>query len=394
VVRDNSSDYTGGGIRCQFGGTVSNCVVSGNSVDGYSGGGLYLYQGGTVENCRIEYNTASTHGGGVRSYGGTIRDSTIQHNAASADYGGGIFGYYGTLIYNCNVVSNSAGWGGGVFLLASSEMHNSVVAYNVAEVEGGGVYFHDGGLVNNCTVAANAAATYGSGLFCNNCGAIRNSVVWGNEGFDITGTPTTNEYNCLREWNGPGTAVTTADPLYASPAAGNYRLSESSGCRNSGNNGFACGSVDLDGNPRIADTIIDRGAYELIASGLDADGDSLPDWWEWTYARSRTGLVASEDDDGDGLHNDEELLAGSDPTSASSVFDLASLPAQGATGNMVRWPSVVNREYELFYGTNLFRAFSLLATNVAATPPVNTYTDAVHGAVGSIYYRVKVRPAD
>ena len=57
---------------------------------------------------------------------------------------------------------------------------------------------------------------------------------------------------------------------------------------------------------------------DIILTDPDADGDSLPDWWEVTYFGSITAWNGSGDPDGDGYTNLEEFNAGTDPTSSSS----------------------------------------------------------------------------
>ena len=54
----------------------------------------------------------------------------------------------------------------------------------------------------------------------------------------------------------------------------------------------------------------------------DFDGDGVPDWWELQFSRTRSkiSLVAEADDDGDGVMNLYEFVAGTDPTNATSTL--------------------------------------------------------------------------
>jgi hypothetical protein len=54
----------------------------------------------------------------------------------------------------------------------------------------------------------------------------------------------------------------------------------------------------------------------------DIDGDLLPDDWELEYASSLEKLDGSQDSDRDGLTDQEEYIAGTDPTSSVSYFAL------------------------------------------------------------------------
>ena len=58
---------------------------------------------------------------------------------------------------------------------------------------------------------------------------------------------------------------------------------------------------------------------------------------------------------------------------------------------MIVWRSAADRRYTLYWGTNLTDVLTPLATDLPGTPPENSYTDAVHGAAGTIFYRINVR---
>ena len=55
-----------------------------------------------------------------------------------------------------------------------------------------------------------------------------------------------------------------ADPLFRNPAAGDYRLQETSPVKDEGGNGYIPTDVstDLDGNTRIVNTTVEMGANE------------------------------------------------------------------------------------------------------------------------------------
>jgi PKD repeat protein len=95
---DSDKEQSGGGVWCDVGGIVSNCVLIGNSAQN-NGGGAY---GSTLYNCIVISNSVRGNGGGT---------------------------YYSTL-YNCTLTGNSAkGNGGGV---CSSALYNCIVYYNLS----------------------------------------------------------------------------------------------------------------------------------------------------------------------------------------------------------------------------------------------------------------------
>ncbi len=95
-----SGDRNGGGIYCDRGGTVRNCLVTGNKIGSSSdGGGVYCYYGGTVESSTIASNAATDRGGGVCCIGaGTIVNTIMFNNTSPSgpnyfSYNGGTYNY-------------------------------------------------------------------------------------------------------------------------------------------------------------------------------------------------------------------------------------------------------------------------------------------------------------
>ncbi len=103
---------------------------------------------------------------------------------------------------------------------------------------------------------------------------------------------------------------------------------------------------------------------------LDEDEDGIPDDLEQFYTGSTTGLVASADDDGDGLSNLEEAQLGSDLTNAQSVLVLEDVEVN-VDELRIKWQSVTNRMYRVMASSNLMDGFIHLETNVVSTPPTN-----------------------
>ena len=107
-------------------------------------------------------------------------------------------------------------------------------------------------------------------------------------------------------------------------------------------------------------------------SGLNAD--------EWLRGTS----PALPDSDADGVSDGVEAQMGSDPRSVNS----GTPRLQSRRQPVITWDSEVGRCYCVERATNLTDGFVRIATNVAATPPINSYTDDAVTRGGSRFYRI------
>ncbi|MBN1675367.1 MAG: right-handed parallel beta-helix repeat-containing protein [Kiritimatiellae bacterium] len=131
---------------------------------------------------------------------------------------------------------------------------------------------------------------------------------------------------------------------------------------------------------------------DLILVEHDSDADGVPDTWEQSFFGGPTNAEAEADSDGDTFSNWAEWLSGSDPTNGASVFQISDADAPVTQGlTILRWPSISNRVYSVEFTTNLVTdPFAPLVTNLVATPAENVYTDTVHGAEETLFYRIRV----
>jgi immune inhibitor A len=145
----------------------------------------------------------------------------------------------------------------------------------------------------------------------------------------------------------------------------------------------------------------------LLATGLiQAGGDGNPgsldaeygwqarivyqtnSWAEVVIWNSRFDHL---DDDHDGMPNWQEAIAGTSPTNAASILRItraAYNPQNG--GLMLEWPSAMNRSYRVLRTATLLSNFQPVATNLAATPPLNTFLDPSPGGSPAVFYRMEV----
>jgi predicted outer membrane repeat protein len=343
------TSLTGGGVWCQSGGAVvSNCVLTGNSAG--EGGGA---NGVTLYNCTLSGNSAYEGGGAIVC---TLYNCTLSGNSASSIGGGANV----SALFNCTLTGNSA-----------------------TDSGGGAVY----STLNNCTLSGNSAGNTGGGAYgstLNNCIVYYNSAPDGN---NYSGYASLLSYSCTAPLPATGIGNLTNAPLFVNQAGGNLRLQASSPCINSGSNVSAPAGPDLDGNPRIAGGTVDIGAYEFQSP------TSLISYaWLQQYALPTDGSADSADPDADGLNNWQEWRTGTNPTNALSVLRLLS-PASSAAGVIVRWQSVVGRNYFLERSAQLGARLSFLplATNISGQPGTTTFTDTNAIGVGPFFYRVGVQ---
>ena len=148
----------------------------------------------------------------------------------------------------------------------------------------------------------------------------------------------------------------------------------------------------------------------------DWDGDGIPNWWEARYSRSggKTGLVASQDEDHDGMSNYDEFVAYTDPTNKmsrfvigigqiavvptkqkaiKSVILLAASPTTEETVFALRWQSAKGRTYSVFSTDDLKNGWRNKAdAEILGTGDLLEYVPEQNGSTQ--FFKVTVRLSD
>ena len=165
-------------------------------------------------------------------------------------------------------------------------------------------------------------------------------------------------------------------------------MQSDSPCINAGNNAFAAGLTDFDGNPRIKGGTVDMGAYEF-----QSPSSAISYAWLQQYGLPINGSTDYADPDGDGMNNWQEWRADTVPNNASSALRMLSSTGN-ASGVSVSWQSVSTRSYWVERATNLTMrpAFSTIATNIPGQAGTTTYADTNAVGSGPFFYRVGVQP--
>ncbi|MBR0505665.1 MAG: hypothetical protein IJJ84_09680, partial [Kiritimatiellae bacterium] len=227
----------------------------------------------TLKNASLVNGAAKNYAGGV--YGGTIENCVVS-NCVSMSW----YDCYGAAAYNATVVNS---------LIVNNVNTNSTSRGRAAGVSNCKVY--------NSTIANNVSAGYPGGAYYSH---LKNCIVYGN-----TARSGYSEYNeigsCQNETLSTGISddimaqsnLIGVDPWFIDAANGDYRLTAGSPAIDVGENvpqvSYA-GALDLAGERRIKNSIIDYGCYEggivtgappaPVATGMSAKaGKGLPFVW-------------------------------------------------------------------------------------------------------------------
>ena len=281
-----TGNSSAGNGSCMYliGTTVTNCTFSGNSASA-SGGALFLGPGpgSSITRCQFFTNMTSGNGsGGGVVYANQANTTGVFINclfagnyttAANADGGVLTLGSTGNWTFrNCGFFGNQAGNRGGALYLRyalSNVIDSCTFANNMCGAANGGGACYDyatGSCYTNCIIYSNmvnAVAT--QDVYCiTNC-TFQNCCLAATN-FDSLATFSSCTTNYPRFVNAGTVAAGT--PYGTNLLSGSYdfRLTKSSPCRDAGTNEtWMTGALDLFGNARILNNIVDIGCYEYLA---------------------------------------------------------------------------------------------------------------------------------
>ena len=100
---------------------------------------------------------------------------------------------------------------------------------------------------------------------------------------------------------------------------------------------------------------------------------------------------AAADPDHDGVPTAVEWQCNTDPTNGASFLHMQQIAPQ-ADRTVIRWQSASNVVYQIQRSTNLVTdAGTAIQSNIPATPPQNTATDATATVAGSCFYWIEIQ---
>jgi hypothetical protein len=253
TVRNGLSD-DGGGIRAMGEAvvvTIRENIITDNRAGlefdfGFGGGIAFQGQNATIESNRIENNYAGDSGGGIATGGPSIiRNNVVRGNGCHIG-GGGILGEDQTEVVGNLIIENwSDSFGGGVSGNIAAVKSNTIVwnyIHNAAFPQAAGVDIDTStpSVIQRNIIAFNhgpSGRTTGVGIKCYSSGSatIVCNDVWANDvDYELSGGCDTT-----------GLGNISTNPQFCAPQAGDYGLSESSGCTEANSTCGLIGAFDI-----------------------------------------------------------------------------------------------------------------------------------------------------
>ncbi|MEL6852394.1 MAG: choice-of-anchor Q domain-containing protein, partial [Bacteroidota bacterium] len=367
--------------------TITNTPFSNNS--GSFGGGLYM-TAATVGITRGSFsgNNASAFGGGIFNSGGTLTaDGTRFSTNDGASRGGGIANSAGTVtLDDCLLSANTGGSGAGIYNIATAltngilTLTNCTLSGNQAGVgsSGGGIHNLSGTLTLTSSTLTLNSAQDGGGVFLETGSltptmTLDHAVIAGNtavglgqDGYNPSGTLTSNDYNFIGDNDDLGLTLSANDWAGSSSGSGVLDAQLGSLQDNGGDTHThlpACGSPLIDsgnsasapatdqrGQARPGFSQADRGAVEVQAADIGSATTHTVTSIANTGAGSlrRTVLNACPDD----LIDFDPSLSGSTFALASEIVLNKDVEIQGlATSQIFLNGGSANRIFNVDFGT-------------------------------------------
>ena len=264
------------------------------------GGGVLLVGAASarLHDLRLE-NVRAARGGALYVAGGRAQLERVWIENAQAQVGGALYNAGGNVSVNRLTIQQSqatTGAGGAIYNAPSAvmQLHNGMIFDNSAAANGGALYNAGALTAWNNTLVNNQAGGLGGGLYDHNSAALtlRNTIFMSNTAgtaggglFRTNPTPPHHGYNAF--WQNqaplhpqrniaPGVGDLDADPLFADPAAKNFRLTFDSPCVDTGDPATPL-TEDFEGDVRPSNHGYDIGADELrgcLARVLEPGGDT------------------------------------------------------------------------------------------------------------------------
>jgi hypothetical protein len=115
---------------------------------------------------------------------------------------------------------------------------------------------------------------------------------------------------------------------------------------------------------------------DTLDPGPDADGDGIPDAWEYAQVGNTSTLTASGDHDDDGVPDVDEYGSDTDPDDAGASLRITAMVQTPAGKDAVAWTVEPTRHYRLERATALSSAAAWSDSGLGVMPPGSAATMA------------------
>ncbi len=216
-------------------------------------------------------------------------------------------------LVNCTIYNNLALAGPAVGGLTDTYliMVNCLVHDNTTDISGIiDLNVNAVAKIYNCTLSQNKfEQTFGSviGGHSTSLFIAYNDIIWDNDMHNPFGSPSGEIDNCVLDiiqnsLNYTIGDVLDQDPLFEDPGSNNYQLTSGSPAQDFGQNGLFNENLDLAGQPRVWNTVIDAGCYEMqtdrrLYVDLTATGENDGSSWNNAFVDLQDALSFSNSGD-------------------------------------------------------------------------------------------------
>ena len=382
---------TSGTLDVTTGGTIEVLLVGGGGggggyVGGGGGGGAVVHLTSATVSDATSYAVVVGGGGagggvlaGSSGSNGNPSSMVTANGTAEARGGGGGGSYTSTT----PSTAGDGGSGGGSGSLNTTLAAVNGAADGLSSLGGntGYIYGHDGGSVTNARIGTGDSSSRGGG----GAGAAAPDGPAAGPGGPGGDGVVINMLGANHYWGGGGGGGGFIAPdggdggLGGGGAGGSHSGSPGAGGTGGLNDGAdgtgsgGAGGANTGGGGggsggKVGDRSGGNGGSGIVIVRyvLSADGDDIPDAWEEQYGG--TNLFWNGGDwDEDGLQDQDEFIAGTNPTNAASTFAIDNLFE--ADGHTLAFQGVGGRTYHVQWSTNLMSTnwWILEGTSVTAT---------------------------
>ena len=133
-------------------------------------------------------------------------------------------------------------------------------------------------------------------------------------------------------------------------------------------------------------------ATDSMPAGPSGDGDTIPDPWEYGFTNVLTALYDGHDADNDGINDEDEERADTNPFDDSDYLRISDLAAPGGMNADVTWPSRPTRLYSVARAAALTGTPSWVDSALGTFEPdpgTSTTRRVPEPVVSRHFYRVK-----